>query len=142
MTSRVLIVDDDPLACRLLEEIVRKHGHVPVVAEGGEEALAVLDRDDLPVDVMILDLVMPGLDGMGVLDRLRQRAEQPPVIVQTAKSGIDVAVSAMRAGAFDFLVKPASPERIAVSLANAIRLGTLQREIARMKRSRCRSSSE
>jgi DNA-binding NtrC family response regulator len=136
MTSRVLIVDDDPLACRLLEEIVRKHGHVPVVAEGGEEALAVLDRDDLPFDVMILDLVMPGLDGMGVLDRLRQRAEQPPVIVQTAKSGIDVAVSAMRAGAFDFLVKPASPERIAVSLANAIRLGTLQREIARMKRSR------
>ncbi len=134
MTSRILIVDDDPVACRLLEEIVRKNGHVPIVAEGGEEALAVLDRDDRPIDVMILDLVMPGLDGMGVLDRLRQRAEAPPVIVQTAKGGIDVAVSAMRAGAFNFLVKPAAPERIAVSIANAIKVGTLQREIARMKR--------
>ncbi len=135
MTSRVLIVDDDPVQCRLLEEIVRKHGHVAIVAEGGEEALAVLDRDDQPFDVMILDLVMPGLDGMGVLDRLRQRAEAPPVIVQTAKGGVDVAVSAMQAGAFDFLVKPTSPERIAVCLANAIKLGTLQNEIARMKRS-------
>jgi DNA-binding NtrC family response regulator len=135
MTSRVLIVDDEPVQCRLLEEIVRKHGHVPIVAEGGEEALAVLDGDERPVDVIILDLVMPGLDGMGVLDRLRGRAEAPPVIVQTAKSGVDVAVSAMRAGAFDFLVKPASPERIAVCLANAIKLGTLQNEIARMKRS-------
>ena len=134
MTSCVLIVDDDPVACRLLEEIVRKHGYVPIVAQGGEEALAVLERDDRPVDVMILDLVMPGLDGMGVLDRLRGCAEAPPVIVQTAKGGIDVAVSAMGAGAFDFLVKPAAPERIAVSIANAIKLGTLQTEIARMKR--------
>jgi DNA-binding NtrC family response regulator len=134
MTSRVLIVDDDPVQCRLLEEIVREHGHVPIVAEGGEEALAVMDRDDQPFDAMILDLVMPGLDGMGVMDRLRERADAPPVIVQTAKGGVDVAVSAMRAGAFDFLVKPASPERIAVSIANAIKLGTLQSEIARMKR--------
>ncbi len=134
MTSRILIVDDDPVQCRLLEEIIRKHGHAPIIAESGEEALAVLDHDDRPVDVMILDLVMPGLDGMGVLDRLRARADAPPVIVQTARSGIDAAVSAMRAGAFDFLVKPASPERIAVSLANAIRVGTLQTEIARMKR--------
>jgi DNA-binding NtrC family response regulator len=135
MTSRILIVDDDPVQCRLLEEIVRRNGHVPIVAQGGEEALAVLDRDDQPFDVMILDLVMPGLDGMGVLDRLRGRADTPPVIVQTAKGGVDVAVSAMRAGAFDFLVKPTSPERITVCLANAIKLGTLQTEIARMKRS-------
>jgi len=135
MTNRVLIVDDDPVQCRLLEEIVRRNGHALIVAQGGEEALAVLDRDDQPFDVMFLDLVMPGLDGMGVLDRLRQRADAPPVIVQTAKGGVDVAVSAMRAGAFDFLVKPTSPERVAVSLANAIRLGSLQNEIARMKRS-------
>ncbi|MDH3195964.1 MAG: response regulator, partial [Hyphomicrobiales bacterium] len=88
MTSRILIVDDDPVQCRLLEEIVRRNGHVPIVAQGGEEALAVLDRDDQPFDVMILDLVMPGLDGMGVLDRLRGRADAPPVIVQTAKGGV------------------------------------------------------
>ncbi len=135
MTSRVLIVDDDAVQCRLLEEIVGKYGHVPIVAEGGEEALAVLDSDGRTIDVMILDLVMPGLDGMGVLDRLRRRADAPPIIVQTAEGGVDVAVSAMRAGAFDFLVKPASPERIAASIANAIKLGTLQTEIARMKRS-------
>ena len=135
MTSRVLIVDDDPVQCRLLEEIASKHGHVPIIAEGGEEALAVLDSDDRPVDVMILDLVMPGLDGLGVLDRLRGRADAPPIVVQAAEGGVDVAVSAMRAGVFDFLIKPTSPERVAVSIANAIRLGTLQTEIARMKRS-------
>ena len=135
MTSRVLIVDDDAVQCRLLEEIVGKYGHVPIVAEGGEEALAVLDSDGRTIDVMILDLIMPGLDGMGVLDRLRGRTDAPPIIVQTAEGGVDVAVSAMRSGAFDFLVKPASPERIAASIANAIKLGTLQTEIARMKRS-------
>jgi DNA-binding NtrC family response regulator len=137
MPHRVLIVDDDPVQRRLLEEMTRKLGYAPQIAEGGEAALAALSRaNGTPVDVMILDLVMPDLDGMAVLDRLRALPAPPPVIVQTSQGGIDTAVSAMRAGAFDFLVKPAAPERVGVSIANALKVGALAGEIARMKRSR------
>jgi DNA-binding NtrC family response regulator len=137
MPHRVLIVDDDPVQRRLLEEMTRKLGYAPQTAEGGEAALEALSRaNGTPVDVMILDLVMPDLDGMAVLERMRTLPAPPPVIVQTSQGGIDTAVSAMRAGAFDFLVKPAAPERVGVSIANALKVGALAGEIARMKRSR------
>ena len=69
---------------------------------------------------MVLDLVMPDLDGLGVLARMREAGLDMPVIVQTAHGGIDTVVSAMRAGAADFVVKPAGAERLQVSLQNAI----------------------
>ena len=64
------------------------------------------------VAAVILDLVMPGLDGIGVLKAMRERGIALPVIVQTAQGGIETVVSAMRNGAFDFVVKPVSPERL------------------------------
>jgi len=85
---------------------------------------------------MILDLVMPNLDGLGVLARLREAAIKVPVIVQTAHGGIDNVVSAMRAGAVDFVVKPVSAERLQVSLRNALNTSALEGELARMKHSR------
>ncbi|HEX2257387.1 MAG TPA: sigma-54 dependent transcriptional regulator, partial [Afifellaceae bacterium] len=137
MPYRVLIVDDDPVQRRLLEETARKLGYTPEMADGGEAALAVLSRAGGPaIDVMILDLVMPDLDGMAVLERMRTLPASPPVIVQTSHSSIDTAVSAMRAGAFDFLVKPATPERVRVSIANALKVGALAGEIDRLRRSR------
>ena len=70
------------------------------------------------IDGVVLDLVMPDLDGLGVLARMGRRPVVTiPVIVQTAHGGIDNVVSAMRAGATDFVVKPASPERLQVSAA-------------------------
>jgi DNA-binding NtrC family response regulator len=83
---------------------------------------------------MILDLVMPDLDGLGVLARLREHGLDLPVIVQTAHGGIDNVVSAMRAGAADFVVKPAGPERLQVSLANALANRRLAGELRRMQR--------
>jgi len=85
---------------------------------------------------VILDLVMPNLDGLGVLARLRQSSITVPVIVQTAHGGIDNVVSAMRAGAVDFVVKPAGAERLQVSLRNAINASALEGELARIKHSR------
>jgi DNA-binding NtrC family response regulator len=137
MPHRVLIVDDDPVQRRLLEEMTRKLGYLPEMAEGGEAGLAALSRSRGPaIDVMLLDLVMPDLDGMAVLERMRRLPAPPPVIVQTSQGGIDTAVSAMRAGAFDFLVKPAAPERVRVSIANALKVGALAGEIDRLKRAR------
>jgi DNA-binding NtrC family response regulator len=135
MHHRVLIVDDDPVQRRLLEALACKLGYLPETAEGGEQALAILERaSGAAVDVMILDLVMPNLDGMAVLERMQALPAPPPVIIQTSQSGIDTAVSALRAGAFDFLVKPATPERVRVSIANALKVGALEGEIARMRR--------
>ncbi len=77
---------------------------------------------------------MPDLDGMAVLAKLRETDRQLPVIVQTAHGGIETVVGAMRAGAVDFVVKPTSAERLQVSIENALKLGALEGEIARMKR--------
>ena len=123
MSRPVLVVDDDPVQRRLVEAAVAKFGHDAVAVDGGEAALAALDgprgRD---FAVIILDLVMPGLDGIQVLDRLRDRQINVPVIVQTARGSIDTAVSAMRAGAFDFVVKPASPERLQAAVTSAMKV--------------------
>jgi DNA-binding NtrC family response regulator len=79
---------------------------------------------------------MPDLDGMAVLERAARHALDVPTIVQIAANGVDAAGSALRAGAVDFLVKPASPERVGASLANALRLGALKSEVLRAQRGR------
>ncbi|MBZ9936747.1 sigma-54 dependent transcriptional regulator [Mesorhizobium sp. BR1-1-16] len=135
MSARILIVDDDPVQRRLLEAAASRLGHDVVTADNGRAALDQLGGPDGDrFQLMILDLVMPELDGMGVLERLPALGRNLPVIVQTAHGGIDTVVSAMRAGATDFVVKPMSPERIEVSIANALRLGTLESELARVRR--------
>jgi DNA-binding NtrC family response regulator len=83
---------------------------------------------------MLLDLVMPDMGGLEVLAKLRPANPDLPIIVLTAKGGIDSAVEAMRAGANDFLVKPASPERIAVSIRNQLKIGTLSGEVKQLKK--------
>ena len=77
---------------------------------------------------------MPGIDGLAVLGRLASQPGKPPVIVQTAHGSIDSAISAMRAGAVDFVVKPASPERLEVSINSALKIEALSGEITRLKK--------
>ena len=133
----VLIVDDDPVQRRLLEGMVQKFGYEVVTAEGGDPAASLLTGPDgAGIDCVILDLVMPDLDGLGVLARLRRDAVAAPVIVQTAHGGIDNVVSAMRAGAVDFVVKPVGAERLQVSLRNALNTSALEGELNRIKHSR------
>jgi DNA-binding NtrC family response regulator len=135
MSETVLIVDDDPVQRRLLEAMVGRFGYQAVVAEGGDAALRLLGGAQR-IDCVVLDLVMPDLDGLGVLARMREVGLDIPVIVQTAHGGIDNVVSVMRAGATDFVVKPASPERLQVSLSNALATRRLAGELQRLKRSR------
>lgn len=137
MTGSILIVDDDPVQRRLLEAAVTRFGHTAIVVDGGTAGLEVLDgpgaRD---VSVVILDLVMPGLDGIGVLKAMRERDISVPVIVQTAQGGIETVVSAMRHGAFDFVVKPASPDRLQASISNALKVEAVEGEVKRTSRKR------
>ena len=137
MTATILIADDDVVQRRLLENMVQRSGYQTVVVDSGDAALArLMDREATPVDAMVLDLVMPGLDGMGVLAKLREAGLSVPVIVQTAHGGIDNVVQAMRAGAQDFVVKPVGVERLQVSLRNALTASVLKGELQRIKHSR------
>jgi DNA-binding NtrC family response regulator len=137
MSEVVLVVDDDPVQRRLLEAMVQRFGYRPIVAEGGDSAVSLLTGPEATrIDAMVLDLVMPDLDGLGVLARMREAGLNVPVIVQTAHGGIDNVVSAMRAGATDFVVKPANAERLQVSLRNALATKVLAGELQRLKRRR------
>ncbi|MDR3496291.1 MAG: sigma-54 dependent transcriptional regulator [Ancalomicrobiaceae bacterium] len=136
MADRILIVDDDPIQRRLLEESLKRLGHATMTAAGGQEALTILSGPNGPeIALMVLDLVMPDLDGMGVLGKLSEMGTSLPVIVQTSHGGIDVVVSAMRAGAVDFIVKPVSYERLQVSIQTALRVASLESEVTRIRRS-------
>jgi DNA-binding NtrC family response regulator len=135
MTTTILIADDDPVQRRLLEAMVRRFGYEARTADGGAQAIAMLSgADGEAVDLLILDLVMPGMDGMAVLAEMRDKSIAKPVIVQTAHGSIETVVAAMRAGAADFVVKPVGAERLQVSIKNALRVGALEDEIRRMKR--------
>ena len=135
MAALILVVDDDPVQRRLLEAMIRRFGYESETVESGETALARLTANDRPaIDVVILDLVMPDLDGMGVLTRMRQQSLQTPTIVQTAHGSIEAVISAMRAGAIDFVVKPVGAERLQVSIKNALRVDALEDELRRATR--------
>jgi DNA-binding NtrC family response regulator len=135
MAAPILIVDDDPVQRRLLEGAVTKFGHEAIVADGGEAALKALDGPrGGDVAAVILDLAMPGIDGLGVLNAMRERGIAVPVIVQTAQGGIETVVSAMRAGAFDFVVKPASPDRLRAAIANALKVEAMEDAARRSRR--------
>ena len=135
MAHTTLIVDDDPTQRRLLQAQAEKCGIQVLTASSGQEALDVLNGPKgAQVSLVLLDLVMPGMDGLTVLGNLRPTHPTLPVIVLTAQGGVDTAVAAMRAGADDFLVKPASPERIQVSIQNALKVKALTGEIQRLKK--------
>ena len=137
MAATVLIADDDAVARRLVENMVQKCGYETIVVDSGDAAIAALTAADAqPIDAMVLDLVMPGLDGMGVLAKIREAGLNIPVIVQTAHGGIDNVISAMRAGAQDFVVKPVGVERLQVSLRNALNASALKGELQRIRHSK------
>src|SRR5882724_11734481 len=137
MAATILIVDDDAVQRRLVENMVQKSGYEPLVVDSGDAAVALLTAPDAQaIDAVVLDLVMPGLDGLGVLAKIRDASLTIPVIVQTAHGGIDNVVSAMRAGAQDFVVKPVGFERLQVSLRNALNTQALKGELQRIRHSR------
>jgi DNA-binding NtrC family response regulator len=135
MTKRVLVVDDDPIQRRLLEETIKRLGYEVRTVSTGEQAVEILEGPERSsISLVLLDLVMSGLDGMGVLDRVASQPGVPPIIVQTAHGSIDTAIQAMRAGAADFVIKPASPERLEVSMRTALKIEALAVEIVRIKK--------
>jgi DNA-binding NtrC family response regulator len=133
MAKTVLVVDDDPTQRRLIQAVLDREGYVVVHAESGGEAIDRLTKGG-GADVVMLDLVMPGMSGMEALAEIRTAGVTTPVIVLTANGGIETVVKAMQAGAQDFFIKPASPERILVGIRNALQMTQLTAEVGRLKK--------
>ncbi len=129
MTARILLVEDDFLERSRLESVLAHLGFSVSACEDGDTALALLAAQ--PFDLILLDLVIPGLDGMGVLGVLKARGTAVPVIAAVTPAGMDGAVSALRAGARDFVVKPAGALRLQVAITNALALAAQTRRAER-----------
>ena len=135
MTDTILIVDDDPVQRRLLEAALVKKGHTVIKAENGEQALEQINGSNAAsIKAVILDLIMPGISGMDVMEALQNSQNSLPVIVQTAQGGIETVVNAMRLGAFDFVVKPVAPERIQAAIAKALKLEITKTTIVKTRK--------
>lgn len=128
--KRVLIVEDELTQIALLEGVTSRAGYIVETAMSGAKAVSRLTDIKQPViDVVLLDLVMPGMNGIEVLETIRPTMPNLPVVMLTAHSSISTVVDAMRAGANDFIVKPASAERIRTALAAAMETTSLVGEI-------------
>ncbi|BFI96043.1 MAG: sigma-54 dependent transcriptional regulator [Rhodanobacter sp.] len=124
--KRILIVDDEAKMRRILELSLKAMGHAVVEANDGVEALSAVEQQ--PIDLVLTDLRMPRLDGIGLLAALRERNIDVPVIVMTAYGTIDTAVAAMKLGAVDYIIRPFEMETVEMAVARALAMQAVQRE--------------
>ena len=135
MPARVLIADDDAQQRRYLSAVLSAAGYAVAAADGGQAALdRLMGEAGAKTDLVLLDLHMPEVDGLEVIRRLRGAEIRIPVLVLTADGSVNRAVEAMRAGATDFLIKPVGPERLDVSIRNALAIADLSSEVRRLTR--------
>ncbi len=124
--DHLLIVDDEPNIRKVLGGVLEDEGYRVRTAAEGTEAQQMLDAER--PDLILLDVQLPGDDGLTLLRRWRGDKDCPPVIMMSGHATIDIAVQATQAGAADFVEKPIGAERLLVSIRNALRLGNLDRE--------------
>ena len=122
----ILIVDDESEIRSSLQGVLEDEGYKPLLAESAEECLATLNRK--PVDVVMLDIWLPGMDGLETLEHIVNMDDPPEVIMISGHGNIETAVRATKLGAFDFLEKPLSIERTLIVLKNAIDAKRLRSE--------------
>jgi two-component system nitrogen regulation response regulator NtrX len=131
----VLVVDDEKNIRRTLEMVLTGEGYRVLEAEGAERALDVLGNPEQPVDLVILDLKLPGMGGLEALERIRSDdgVRDLPVIVISGHATVQDAVTAVRLGASDFFEKPLNRERVLISVRNSIRAARLSRTVEQLR---------
>ncbi len=130
--SAILLVDDDPQITRSLGQWLELSDFIVQVASSADEAEAIMESGK-PIDVVLSDVRMPGRDGLDLLRALRQRDTGLPVVMLSGHADVPMAVEALKAGAFDFLTKPADPERVVTVLRNAAAQSRLRRRVAALE---------
>lgn len=138
--TTVLIVDDEPSIRRTLRDLLELQGFEVKEAENGKAGLDALGSG--PVDLVLLDVMMPVMDGITALRTLRESSPDLPVIMLTAHATIETAVEATRLGAFDFLQKPPSLNRLLIVVRNALEHGRLHHENARFRSALARNQAD
>ncbi len=126
--ARVLVVDDEPGVRFTLQEVLAERGHQTVGAASGDEALTRMEG----VDAAVVDYTMPGMDGLTLLTKLRERDATLPVMLLTANGSERVAVRAMKAGAYDYLTKPFDIDEVALVVERALETRALRAENRRL----------
>ena len=120
MTSQgtILVVDDEEIMREVLEELLTREGYDVKLTANGHEALEI--ARGMPFDAAIVDVMMPGIDGITTLEELRKLDEDLPVIMITAFASVETAIAAMKRGAFDYITKPFKNDEVLVVLKNAV----------------------
>jgi len=126
MQKTILIVDDEEGICKSLGDILVDEGYNVLTANSGEEAIKILD-EELP-SLVLLDIWLPGIDGMEVLETIKNLHAQLPVVMMSGHGTIETAVKATKLGAFDFIEKPLSLEKVILTLKHALEMSRLEEE--------------
>ncbi|MGH7387945.1 MAG: sigma-54-dependent transcriptional regulator [Candidatus Rokuibacteriota bacterium] len=131
-TARILVADDEDSLRWVLEKGLRGAGYEVISVEDGEAAMRAVERE--PFDLVLLDVRMPGLDGLTVLERLRELRPDTYVVVMTAHGTMETAIKAMQRGAYDYLAKPFDLDEVLLLSERALAAGRLTQEVARLRR--------
>ncbi|MBI5787256.1 MAG: sigma-54-dependent Fis family transcriptional regulator [Candidatus Schekmanbacteria bacterium] len=131
MKNRILIVDDEREICRTLSDILQDEGYETLTIGSGEEALPLVEAEGL--DLVILDIWLPGIDGLEVLRQIKQIKPDLDVVMISGHGNIDTAVKATKLGAYDFIEKPLSLEKILLVVSHALDKQSLEQENKRLK---------
>jgi len=124
MPRKILIVDDERGVREALSLLLEERGYEPLTAEGGEAALALLEREEALL--VLSDVAMPGMDGISLVERLHKNRPELPVIMISAHGDLETAVRAVRAGAYDYLLKPVEEERLFHTMERALEFSRLR----------------
>jgi two-component system response regulator PilR (NtrC family) len=133
-SARVLVVDDEPSLRQMMEVLLRRAGHAVELAAGVAEAVERIEGAAAPFDLVVTDLMMGDGTGMEVLDRARQRSPATQVLLVTAHGSVEIAVEAMRRGAYGFLEKPLSVATARAQVDKALEKRVLLRDNASLRR--------
>jgi len=124
MAKQILVVDDEERIRQSLNGILKDEGYEVWEAKDGEQALKQIETD--PPDLALLDIWMPGMDGMEVLERIKGEIPNLPVIMISGHGNIELAVKAVKLGAYDFIEKPLSLEKVLLAVNNALLFSKLE----------------
>src|SRR4029077_3056015 len=132
MKKHVLIVDDDPNMCAILEAELTKRAYLVTVSEPPEDAFTRVEKGEDDIDVVLTDFHMQGISGIELCARIVASSRDVPVVVMTAFGSMDSAVAAIRAGAYDYVTKPLDADDLAMTLDRGVKDRALREEVRRL----------
>lgn len=132
MNERLLIVEDEETLCQSLKRVLEREGYTVDTVNNAESAHKVFEAEFY--DVIITDIILPGMTGIELLKKIKERLPEQIVIIMTAYASLETAVEALRYGAYDYVVKPVMHEEIKQIVKNALKQAELQVENERLRK--------